>query len=400
MAPSKDFCGLCTHKFYGKQAFIRCGGDCKTRFHLKCLHIKEDDLPTMMKNGISMFKCNECLNKKVSDFPVLTKDNMVHTPINIEDASSGEDCVANVKAIAMSFKSDINETNIDVKLLYDLLRKSIMSMEKMMEECVNMRRENTKLIELVASKLNIDYGPQSDTGENNSQSSMNHQSPLYSHVADESKRVPMRDSLNATNTLAANNVTGVWHYQGRQNKHNTESRSKDVGPNPTVAAVSNPVQNTRTKKPVVTGTRVCKNLKTACKTNFVKNPGATPTQTLFLSRLAADTTVNELKVFLKVELDGDSFDVHKLRTKYNTYSSFHIRIPAERLDELLLPAAWPEGAFVSVFYGRLYPDQIYTDILEKSDITCEIDKNRIDTQNGSDSQPSTEEDKMGIDNNV
>ena len=61
MAPSKDKCEFCQKAFYGKQKIITCCGPCGFRFHLECANITEEDYNYLIQDGISTYKCNNCV---------------------------------------------------------------------------------------------------------------------------------------------------------------------------------------------------------------------------------------------------------------------------------------------------------------------------------------------------
>jgi len=50
--------------------------------------------------------------------------------------------------------------------------------------------------------------------------------------------------------------------------------------------------------------------------------------------------------------------INKMVTKHPSYSSFHVRLPAEKLDIFLDPAFWPDGVMVKRFWGRLTPEMV------------------------------------------
>ena len=50
--------------------------------------------------------------------------------------------------------------------------------------------------------------------------------------------------------------------------------------------------------------------------------------------------------------------ISKLRTKHDTYSSFHVEVEENNLEKLFNAACWPEGCFVSPFDGKLKAEQI------------------------------------------
>jgi len=77
---------------------------------------------------------------------------------------------------------------------------------------------------------------------------------------------------------------------------------------------------------------------------------------IFVSRL--DPTA-----LLESELFNGYSDVtiSKMVTRHPSYSSFHIRLPADKLDIVLDPAFWPDGVMVKRFWGRLAPEMIQDD---------------------------------------
>ncbi|CAI6345666.1 unnamed protein product [Macrosiphum euphorbiae] len=80
---------------------------------------------------------------------------------------------------------------------------------------------------------------------------------------------------------------------------------------------------------------------------------------IFVSRLEPCVTTT----MLESELFNSYSDVtiNKLVTKHPSYSSFHVRLPAEKLDEVLKPTFWPDGVMVKRFWGRLTPEMILSD---------------------------------------
>ena len=50
--------------------------------------------------------------------------------------------------------------------------------------------------------------------------------------------------------------------------------------------------------------------------------------------------------------------ITKLKTKFDTYSSFHIEIEEEQFEEFFNADFFPEGSFISPFYGKLRSEQV------------------------------------------
>jgi len=76
---------------------------------------------------------------------------------------------------------------------------------------------------------------------------------------------------------------------------------------------------------------------------------------IFVSRFHPQITATQLKTKL---FDGMDVSITQMITRHSTYSSFHIRVPAEMLTDVLQPSFWPEGIMVKRFWGRLLPERI------------------------------------------
>lgn len=76
---------------------------------------------------------------------------------------------------------------------------------------------------------------------------------------------------------------------------------------------------------------------------------------IFVSRFHSQITVSQLK---KELFNGMDMSITQMITRHPTYSSFHIRVPAEILADVLQLAFWPEGIIVKRFWGRLLPERI------------------------------------------
>ena len=73
--------------------------------------------------------------------------------------------------------------------------------------------------------------------------------------------------------------------------------------------------------------------------------------------MGPDVTISEITEFL-TKHNRKHLKVNKLRTKHDSYSSFHIELEEERFDELFDAKHWPKGSFISQFYGKLKTEQV------------------------------------------
>jgi hypothetical protein len=83
------------------------------------------------------------------------------------------------------------------------------------------------------------------------------------------------------------------------------------------------------------------------------------TKALFVSRFSPEVTADEVSKTLKEQLSLKRLVCTKLRTKFDSYSSFHISITEDEFSLINNTAVWPSGCFIAPYYGKLTPDQIY-----------------------------------------
>ena len=89
---------------------------------------------------------------------------------------------------------------------------------------------------------------------------------------------------------------------------------------------------------------ICSNIKAVKKVNK-------PTE-IFATRFQPDITESDIKSYITNEFsDAESISIEKLKTKYNTYSSFKISIIGISLKDALNEESWPEDIFVKRFYA-------------------------------------------------
>ncbi|GBL89114.1 hypothetical protein AVEN_255247-1 [Araneus ventricosus] len=108
-------------------------------------------------------------------------------------------------------------------------------------------------------------------------------------------------------------------------------------------------------------------IKGARKNSGLKIVGKMPKRkAIFLSRLGPDTTVNDITNFL-APLNLKFLQCHRLKTKYQSYASFHIEVYENDLKQLLDSTFWPEGYLIAESYGKLRNDQISQEVIPGSD---------------------------------
>ncbi|KAG0426831.1 hypothetical protein HPB47_026080 [Ixodes persulcatus] len=74
---------------------------------------------------------------------------------------------------------------------------------------------------------------------------------------------------------------------------------------------------------------------------------------LFVSRLAPDTTASDVILLVEPLLNGNPICCSKMKTKHETYSSFHVEVNQDSFEVINRPEVWPDGCIFHPFFGRL-----------------------------------------------
>jgi hypothetical protein len=86
----------------------------------------------------------------------------------------------------------------------------------------------------------------------------------------------------------------------------------------------------------------------------------TRSKALFVLRFSPEVSSGDLENSLKEKLSLKKLVCTRLKTKFNTYASFHFSVIE---DEFLLinnTGVWPTGYLIAPSYGKLTPDQVYS----------------------------------------
>jgi hypothetical protein len=81
---------------------------------------------------------------------------------------------------------------------------------------------------------------------------------------------------------------------------------------------------------------------------------------LFVSRFIPEVTADDVHKLLKEQLSLRKLVCTKLRTKFNSYSSFHISVTEDEFALIKNIGVWPSGCVIAPYYSKLTPDQIFT----------------------------------------
>jgi hypothetical protein len=80
---------------------------------------------------------------------------------------------------------------------------------------------------------------------------------------------------------------------------------------------------------------------------------------LFVSRFSPKVTADDVHKTLKEQLSLKRLVCTKLKTKLNTYSSFHILVMEDDFSQINNTDVCPSGCLIAPYYGKLTPDQIF-----------------------------------------
>jgi hypothetical protein len=81
---------------------------------------------------------------------------------------------------------------------------------------------------------------------------------------------------------------------------------------------------------------------------------------LFVSRFSPKVTADDVHRSLKEQLSLKRLVCTKLKTEFNSYSSFHISVTVDEFSDINNVDVWPSGCLIAPYYGKLTPDQIFT----------------------------------------
>jgi hypothetical protein len=83
-------------------------------------------------------------------------------------------------------------------------------------------------------------------------------------------------------------------------------------------------------------------------------------KTLFVSRFCPGVSADDTEKSLEEQLSLKKLVCTRLKTKFNTYASFHVSVIEDDFPLLNNTAFWPTGCLIAPFYGKLTPDQVYS----------------------------------------
>ncbi|XP_077545924.1 uncharacterized protein LOC144158716 [Haemaphysalis longicornis] len=337
-ASPKDGRGSCAARFYAKQQFLQCLS-CERRFHCKCINVRPEDFNFFMESGQSSNKCSSC-SRRSSVSPSVGNGTDF-------DSSEVHPTSNSAEIGKLSTLDHISELSAILNRL-DLVETEV--------KC--LKAENSHLrSELLQLRGNFPPLPPPASR------------PLSKVVAAGRMTVSCPRPSNADSAGASNRIS-----QHIVNKHRQALSSKNAGvdsdrPDVVVDGANgcassdlasgcgggtSPTDITEDSFKVVKYRRRATASSGTSKLSKVKAVPRKPiSKALFVSRLDPKTSIEDVKDFVKPVLGDKTVQCVKLRTKYDSYASFHLSGDDEAFAALNCFDVWPEGSIFHQLFGKL-----------------------------------------------
>lgn len=304
-------CHLCNLKLWNFQSFLHCSGYCDKNIHLACVkqftesYLSDRDIllrtDDSSKHGLT-FKCKDCTN---------LDDGDQSSPLN------------------MSIVNDTNNSQNNIYMLEILnLVKTLYSEVKILRSDNNeLKRELNEIKCALPSGTAVLAKQASGNGAKT-------RDP-YIHLSNEKVPDPLRSTINKAE-LASTSSQGEM--------------IANADPHGQIHVASDDFTLVTSKRksravPPLHGSKRSDALKVASRT--------APKKELFVSRLDPSTTAQDLESFLLNDLKLKTVKITKLKTKYQTYASFHLLIDSSDFNKAHHEDVWPEGILIKPFLGKV-----------------------------------------------
>ncbi|PNF42410.1 hypothetical protein B7P43_G18382 [Cryptotermes secundus] len=328
MGVSRDTCSICVKPFYGKQKSVRCG-TCDVRFHSVCVQLGEADQPTVMVAGESAFTCDACTTSLSSSN---TKDLASSTGSTYMPPESDKPHPSlNTEYAISTVSTQLKAVHQNGQSMLHLIESLVGIVSKLSEEVAYLKNDNACVKEEIkslhrlivaapgpyaASELRIPPAVTKDTVT----------TQLVPLSAPSIVTLPASalPAVPATATLAGLSYRDVVAtgsspadaegFKTVTYKMKTQAKPSQAPPPADIAAVS----TVRHCRQLLIGVHNSPSLPVIAKKERKK--------TLFVSRFSPEVTADDVHKSLKEQLSLKKLVCTRLRTKFNTYASFHITV--------------------------------------------------------------------------
>lgn len=359
MAPSKDACPTCSGVFYGRQKFLKCVGPCGLRFHLDCINIGDAEYDIYTQSGSSSYKCLKCVSASKSSHG----DN---TPVRSSNGAAWKKVISPTRELVLPNLSSSAAEGLSVQIetvrlnsvsLIDMVSDILEYVKSLQKDMCELKNENVALKLQVSELLSKGCSPlisdhiNTNNGQQSNQSSYPILSNSYSKVLSQNIAADNTSACNSADsatrrTLPATTIT--------LNQHNKQSELPTANvPTDSIDAEGFQLvtkKKYRKREPKV-GTMT---------STLEMAPVRIKSKSLFVSRFSSKVNATNIEDTLKNQLNLRSLVVTKLKTKFQTYSSFHISVDERDFELINNAEVWPAGCLIAPFYGKLKSEQHFT----------------------------------------
>lgn len=378
MAPSKDKCLLCCLAFFGRQEFFRCSA-CKRRAHGKCIVLPDEELQRLI-SGEQPFVCNLCV---AAASPARPSDPGDQTSEDGEPANIPAKRVASPVGASFNPSADLRA---EVAALKNLLSEACASLSFLGDVVTELREENRLLrrdhVAGLAHQAAIVASLREEVrclrGElarppPSPPASPKPANPFMPPVTSPQSGIPTRSSFAEAAAGAAGegapflSSTTASPFVDRPSSQPATALSTLVSPSVhplpppprSDTAFNGPPTNLQKKRsPPRVGASEASQLV------VVHRPPSS--RAIFVSKLSANTTSAQLLAHLST-VQVTPLSCKRLRTKYDSYSSFCVTVNEECFRRLSDPSMWPKGCLFKPFQGKVHPGMLHSSEITEND---------------------------------
>lgn len=343
MAPYSENCPICNERVYGKQKVLKCNS-CKYKYHTQCLDYSSDEIEFLLQ---STFKCEKCI-KKFKDIgdetPIRSVANKNTGKQSKESEMSRDKNNREVTDTRMDDSSISQENNSNDQImnliqcsLSNLTDTFLREIELLKYEIISLKEENKKLYNLLTNTRNVGQSVNTLSLTNVPLSDVTKEKVNEFNVGEGNVHSPplSQENINAKVNLTQP-TNQVWVDVVSRNSRKMQDINRTRKQN--LNSVSN--NTPKEKKKFMFG-------KAQIKDNLVCNKK----KALFVTRFSPFVTEQDIDEIVKdLEIP---IKCTKLKTKYDSYSSFHVEVNESDYQVLSNPDIWPKGIMIGPFYGKL-----------------------------------------------
>jgi hypothetical protein len=324
---SKEQCSVCEKPFYGKQKSIRCG-ECDMRFHCSCVQPDALEFNVSATSGKCAYVCNSRKALTPDSTNGLVNASSNHLERLPTEVHHPDPCIE----ARDSFSAQLKAVRFNDICTLELVQSLVVMVTKLGCEVQQLRSDNKTLKTQLRDLLQVPF-------RENLLLLM-----CLPHVLSLLSLMPR---LRHTGMLCVATLMLLWtprlvcHYL-----------------NGLLFLWSTLLKEISTRSPVNRTTNI---VNTAKKPRIVKigaRNSSLPvvqkrarSKSLLVSRFSPDITVTDVESSLRDQLQLASLICTRLKTKHNSYASFHISVSEDDFHLINNTDVWPNGCLIAPYYG-------------------------------------------------